>query len=141
MCYKKILIPLLLSSPLWASSLPSDIKVTVFTTQNYPIQNPELATQIYLLDEVENLEEEATKFLSEDLNTAEQQAQKWLASTEGKRFEQKLRQSYIGITEGWKLGIMKVPAVLFQPSSEEPAVIYGETNLSKAIKMYQDAKE
>lgn len=139
----RILLPLSLFSPvLWANSLPSDVSITVFTTQHYPIQYHTLADRIYLLDAVENLEEQTTALFGNEpnLTIATEQAQKWLKSEAGKQFEQQLQQAYIGVTEGWKLGVMKVPAVVFQ-SPHHTSVIYGQTNIATAIATYQQSQE
>lgn len=140
MRYYTFLVSTLISSAVLATSLPTDVKISVFTTQNYSIQHTELATHLYYLDAVENLEENATQFLSEKIELAEQQAKKWLSSSEGKKFEQQLQQAYTGITEGWKHGVMKVPAILFQSQGKEDAVIYGQTDVAKAIQTYQKSE-
>lgn len=93
-----------------ANALPKDVSVSVFTTKHYAISHGELANNIYYLDAVENLEEKTTQLFDQTLapSMAVQRAKQWLLSNEGKHFQQELQQAYIGVIEGWKMGIMKV---------------------------------
>lgn len=130
---------LLLSSVVEANSqngLGGNITVTVFTGQAYPIQQPQLADHIYHLDSVERLEESFLTNLSADPKQAEQQVRQVMHTAEWKQFETKLKAAYQGVIAGWKQGIMKIPAVLFE-SQDETAVIYGETNVANAIERYK----
>ena len=141
MRYTKILALTLFSPMIWADSLPSDVSVTVFTTQNYSIQDSTLAHHIYYLDAVENIEEGQGDVFSTVPEKAAEQAKKWLHSSQGKKFQSDLQQAYIGIIEGWKLEVMKVPAIVFQHSRREPMVVYGSTDINKAILIYKNASE
>lgn len=141
MRYHKYLALACLSSAVCAKPLPADTTISVFTTQHYPIQQSELANHVYFLDAVENLEEDATKFLNEHLDIAEKQAKQWLGAQEGKVFEQQLKLAYEGVITGWKQGIMKIPAVLFERQGKDPVVIYGQTHVGKAIETYQKFQE
>lgn len=130
------------SLPLWANEINqlTETNITVFTTVNYPIKQPTFADRIYYIDEVERLEEAFSKKLqSVDPNLAEQQAKVLLNSPQGKQFQQQLGKAYVGLTESWKTGVMKVPAIVFQPKNAEPIVIYGETDVRSAIQRYKVA--
>ncbi|MBF0786136.1 TIGR03757 family integrating conjugative element protein [Muribacter muris] len=134
--------PLLLFSVV-ASANPAnqlaDIKVKVFTSQTYPIQQSHLADVVYHLDSVEKLEESFLPNLSTDPTQAEQQVRQVMKTTEWKQFETKLKIAYQGVIEGWKQGVMKIPAVVFETSNPAySSVIYGETDVGKAIVLYRD---
>ncbi|OOF55897.1 integrating conjugative element protein [Rodentibacter genomosp. 2] len=120
------------------ASLPTHIEVNAYTTSYYPIKNRQLATHIYHLDQVELLEEQLSHYLSTNPQTAETQIRQKMSSSEWKQTEQALAEAYIGVTEGWKNGITKVPAILFtHPETRQSAVIYGETDIAKALQFYQ----
>jgi integrating conjugative element protein (TIGR03757 family) len=109
--------------------------ITVYSTQDYPIIHAELASHVYLLDQVEQWENQMSQQLSANPNIAIQQAMQIFQSTAWKPAEERLKQSYQGIISGWQNGIKKVPAILFQYPGAENLVIYGETNVDKAIKL------
>lgn len=133
----------LLSCTVFANPWSSSITVMAFTTQHYPLQHTEFADSIYFLDAVEKLEEETTRLFGQNPNPtiATTQAKTWLVSEAGKQFQQQLQQAYEGVTEGWKIGVMKVPAVVFLAPSKEPAVIYGQPDLKAAIALYEQTQE
>ncbi|MDP8189058.1 TIGR03757 family integrating conjugative element protein [Pasteurella skyensis] len=128
----------LFPSILWANSPYTSLKpkITVFTTQAYTIQQSELANNIFFIDSVENIENALANRLNTNPKIAEQQVKKLFNSEEGKKYQEKLQKAYIGLTEAWKIGVMKVPAIVFD-NGETSNVIYGETNLSNAIKLYR----
>ena len=95
--------------------------ITVYSTQDYPILHAELASQVYLLDQVEQWENLISQRLSANPSVAAQQ----------------LKSSYQGLISGWQNGIKKVPAVLFQYPGKEDSVIYGETNIAQALSLWQ----
>lgn len=74
---------------------------------------------------------------STDMNSTAEQAKQWLHSEAAQSFHRNVKEAYIGVTEGWKMGVMKVPAVVFQANSGETAVIYGQTDVEKAIADYR----
>ena len=109
--------------------------ITVYSTQDYPIIHAELASHVYLLDQVEQWENQMSRQLSANPNIAIQQAMQIFQSAAWKPAEERLKQSYQGIISGWQNGIKKVPAILFQYPGAENSVIYGETDVDKAIKL------
>lgn len=109
--------------------------ITVYSTQDYPIIHAELASHVYLLDQVEQWENQMSRQLSANPNIAIQQAMQIFQSAAWKPAEERLKQSYQGIISGWQNGIKKVPAILFQYPGAENLVIYGETDVDKAIKL------
>lgn len=109
--------------------------ITVYSTQDYSIVHAELASQIYYLDQVEQWENRMSQRLSPNPNIAAQQATQIFQSAEWNQAEEQLKQSYQGLISGWQNGIKKVPAILFQYPGAENLVIYGETNVDKAIKL------
>lgn len=117
-----------------ASTAP---RMTVYTTHNYPITRAELAHQVYYIDEVENWEEQISRSFSLNPNQAQQQALQIFAQPQWQKQEQQLKNAYEGVLSGWQNGIKKVPAILFQAEGQENAVIYGETNVERALKLWQ----
>ncbi|MDU8924328.1 TIGR03757 family integrating conjugative element protein [Pasteurellaceae bacterium LIM206] len=129
---------------LWAGSqhtLPHTL-ITVYTTRAYAIQQSELANKVYFIDAVDNLENALVPTLSSVPDIAERQAKAYLNSPEGKQYQKQLQEAYTGLTEAWKIGVMKVPAIIFDNEKTAPKAIYGEVSVSKAIQLYQaSAKE
>lgn len=131
------LTTLLISTAVGANPVKQDnVIVTLFTAQQYAAQQTHLANHIYYLDSVERLEERFLPNLSTDPMQAEQQVRQIIGGPEWKQFETELRAAYQGVIAGWTKGIMKIPAVLFE-SATETAVIYGETDVAKAIERYR----
>ncbi|WP_419851701.1 TIGR03757 family integrating conjugative element protein [Actinobacillus pleuropneumoniae] len=114
-----------------------DTSITVYTTQAYPIQQTELANAIYLIDGVDNLENVLAQRLSSTPDIAERQIGTFFNSAEGMKYQKQLQDAYVGVIEAWQTGVMKVPAIVFDDRKSEPSVIYGETNVSKAIQLYK----
>ena len=121
-----------------AANKLSDVKVKVFTSGIYPIQQSHLADEVYYLDSVEKLEESFLANLSPDPIQAEQQVRQVMNTAAWTQFETKLKTAYQGVIEGWKQGVMKIPAVVFE--KQDPvfsSVIYGETDIGRAIERYR----
>ncbi|MDX3903956.1 TIGR03757 family integrating conjugative element protein [Pasteurella multocida] len=107
--------------------------IIVYTTKMYPIQNSQLASQIYYLDQVENFEEEISRNLSKSPEIAEQEIRAFFNSADWKAQEQQLKDAYQGVISGWQNGIKKVPAVFFDNPESSASVIYGTTDVKKAL--------
>lgn len=107
--------------------------IIVYTTKMYPIQNSQLASQIYYLDQVENFEESISRNLSKSPEIAEQEMRAFFNSADWKAQEQQLKDTYQGVISGWQNGIKKVPAVFFDNPQSSPSVIYGTTDVQKAL--------
>lgn len=134
-------VPLLLLPAIASSNSQnplSDVKVKVFTSSAYPVYQAHLAEAIYHLDGVEKLEESFLTNLSTNPKHAEQQVRQVMHTAEWKAFETKLKTAYQGVIEGWRQGVMKIPAVVFEmPDPTLSSVIYGESDVGKAIERYQ----
>ena len=89
--------------------------ITVYSTQDYPIIHAELASHVYLLDQVEQWENQMSHQLSANPNIAIQQAMQIFQSAAWKPAEERLKQSY-------------------PDPGEENLVVYGETNVDNALK-------
>ena len=79
--------------------------IIVYSTQDYPILHAELASQVYLLDQVEQWENVISQRLSVNPNVAVQQASQFFQSAEWKQSEEQLKRSYQGLISGWQNGI------------------------------------
>lgn len=133
-------LPLLLLSAMASASpanKPSDVTVKVFTSESYPIQQPHLTDEVYYLDSVEKLEDSFLANLSTDPVQAEQQVRQVMNTAAWTQFETKLKTAYQGVIEGWKQGVMKIPAVVFEKQNPTfSSVIYGESDVGRAIERY-----
>lgn len=134
--FYRYLIGLISLFPTISLSQSTDVEINVFTTEHYAIQHPEIANNVFFLDEVDNLENALAAQLSTNPNTAEKQVKAFFASEEGRKFQLQLQKAYVGITEGWKTGVLKVPAIVFD-DGKRTGVIYGETNVHKAKQRWQ----
>ncbi|AWX14734.1 integrating conjugative element protein [Mergibacter septicus] len=117
------------------------IKIEVFTTQNYHIDHAELANAVYQLDKLNTLEHNFSQYfnLPNDPKKAEIIARKLIHSPEFNEYQAKLTNAYKGIIKGFQNGIKKVPAILFISENHNNAVIYGVTDIKKAIQIYKKA--
>ncbi len=75
--------------------------------QRYPIQNSQLASQVYYLDQVENFEEEISRNLSKSPEIAEREIRAFFNSADWKAQEEQLKDAYQGVISGWQNGIKK----------------------------------
>ncbi|MES1136222.1 TIGR03757 family integrating conjugative element protein [Mannheimia haemolytica] len=107
--------------------------IIVYTTKMYPIQNSQLASQVYYLDQVENFEEEISRNLSKSPEIAEREIRAFFNSADWKAQEEQLKDAYQGVISGWQNGIKKVPAVFLIICNPSPSVIYGMTDIQKAL--------
>lgn len=138
MLIKKSLFLLVLPLSVFAQENPT---IIVYSTQYYPVSHTDLASQIYYLDQIEQWEDKVSRQLSTNPSVATQQAEQFFQSAEWKQSENQLKQSYQGLISGWQNGIRKVPAILFLSPGQEDSVIYGETNVAKALTTWQRKKE
>ncbi|MDP8185345.1 TIGR03757 family integrating conjugative element protein [Phocoenobacter skyensis] len=115
-------------------------QIIVFTTQHYPITHAEMATQVYYLDQPLNIEKELSQALSKDVNIAQHQAKQLMQSSQWKKAEKRLKKSYQGVILGWKVGVRKVPAILFEDKNSQ-SVIYGIQDVQKALEIKRTAPE
>lgn len=141
MFFRKCLAISILSLPVVTIANPAalnNVIVKVFTTQFYPIQQAQYANAVYHLDSVENLENSFLTNLPTNPQQAEQQVRQVMQTSEWRQFENRLKTAYQDVIEGWKLGVMKVPAVVFEPlNPADSTVIYGETDVGRAIERYR----
>lgn len=130
-------LSLLFSSTVWAEQIPSNVHISVFTTEAYPIKNNTLAHAIYSLDSVEHWENKFSQTLSNDPIQAEQQAKALFQSVETQKQLNALQEQYQNIIQGWQNGIRKVPAILFDSPQYGKSVVYGEIDVQKAITYWE----
>lgn len=118
-------------------------QVTVYTSQNYPIQHAELANKIYYLDQVQQIEDKfAEQFpLGKQPEGASQQINKWRQSNEWLQLEKQLTSAYEGVSAGFSHGIRKIPAIQITGIDHKNYVMYGITDVQDALTRYQQYKE
>ncbi|WP_249960599.1 TIGR03757 family integrating conjugative element protein [Histophilus somni] len=136
MIKRTLLFCLGISISAWAE-LPSEVNITVFSTQAYPIQNAQLAHRLYHLDSVEQWEEQLSQTLSANPAQAENQAKAFFQHPDSQTKIRELQQAYQGVILGWQMGIRKVPAVLFDSPQFGQAVVYGVTDVQQAITLWE----
>lgn len=136
MIKRTLLLCLGISIAAWAE-LPSEVNITVFSTQAYPIQNAQLAQHLYHLDHVEQWEDELSQTLSSNPTQAESQAKAFFQRPDSQTKIRELQQAYQGVIIGWQMGIRKVPAVLFDSPQFGQGVIYGVTDVQYAIQLWK----
>ncbi len=136
-CLTIALVPISITSVANVDNGLEQTKVSIFTIKQYPITHPQWADEIFYLDTVENLEESTATLFSKNPTVAEQQAKQWLQSEQGYQLQESLKEAYKGVIKGWQIGVMKVPAIVFENPDIEPVVIYGQSNLPAAVAQYK----
>lgn len=136
MIKRTLLLSLGISIATWAE-LPSEVNITVFSTQAYPIKNPQLAQHLYYLDSVEQWEDQLSQTLSTNPTQAERQAKAFFQRPDSQAKIRELQQAYQGVIVGWQMGIRKVPAVLFDSPQFGQAVVYGMNDIQQAITLWE----
>lgn len=136
---RMITLPLLLlPSVIFAEEIPSTLKISVFSTHNYPIQHSSLAHAIYQLDDVEQWEDQFSYTFSKNPEQAEQQAKALFQTAETQNKLIELQKRYKGVIYGWQNGIRKVPAVLFDSQQFGKSVVYGVSDIKQAIVLWEN---
>lgn len=127
----------------FASAIEAERQVTVYTSQNYPIQHAELANKIYYLDQVQQVEDKfAEQFpLGQQSEAALQQINQLRQSNEWLQLEQQLKFAYEGVSAAFTNGIRKIPAIQITGTDHKNYVLYGISDVSVALARYQQYKE
>lgn len=127
----------------FASAIEAERQVTVYTSQNYPIQHAELANKIYYLDQVQQVEDKfAEQFpLGQQPEAALQQINQLRQSNEWLQLEQQLKFAYEGVSAAFTNGIRKIPAIQITGTDHKNYVLYGISDVSVALARYQQYKE
>mgnify|MGYP000559474288 CR=1 FL=1 len=124
----------LISSALMAGSLT----IEVFHTDSQRLINVKDAERLalisrYDLSRAERIEERLSENLSNDPQIAAKQAKKILTQN-SQSIMREFSDAYQGTLKAHGYELKKLPAIVFNHGE---SVIYGELNLSKAIKRYQ----
>ena len=108
--------------------------VDVFTTSDLPIISGHQVDrlQVYEIDGIRQFEEQVSRGLSEDANTAKHQAIERVTQLDEKQ-KQQVQRSAIGLSKGMQYGIDRYPAVVFNGE----VVVYGVTDLAEALHRYR----
>ncbi len=112
--------------------------VEVFTTSDVSIITDWKVdrVELYEIDGIRQFEEEISRGLSVDTNTAKRQAIDHVAQLdEGQK--QQVQRSSIGLIKAMQYGIARYPAIVF----DGEAVLYGVTDLTEAIHRYRQWRE
>jgi len=119
-----------LISCLWLLLLAGNAsaQVWVITDTHHPVTGSVSVQRVIQLDAAEHIEAELSANLSADPQQATALVQQRLQQG-GASLQQRLREAYQGITDAWSLGITTLPAIVV----EQRYVVYGETNLDKAL--------
>ena len=112
--------------------------VDVFTTSDLPIISDRQVDrlQVYEIDGIRQFEEQVSRGLSEDANTAKHQAIERVTQLDEKQ-KQQVQRSSIGLIKAMQYGIARYPAIVF----DGEAVLYGVTDLTEAIHRYRQWRE
>jgi len=111
---------------LLASSVNAE--VWVITDSQHPVTGIASAQRVIQLDAAQQIEAELSVNLPTDPQRATELVQQRL-NQGGASLQQRLSDAYQGITDAWSMGITTLPAVVV----EQRYVVYGETNLDKAL--------
>lgn len=135
--YKSVLI---IFGIIFAPSANAEkLVVEAFHDNQTKLINTELAQRVayvsvYNLSAPDNLEKQLSTGLNNDANVAQKQAQEKIAAG-GAKLKKAFRDAYEGSMQAMKYNIQKLPAVVF--NAGEGGVIYGVSDVNKAIKIYK----
>jgi len=97
-----------------------------------------VGSQIFYLDDLQQLEHKISHTLSTDPKQAEAEAKQFIQTENLSHKESPwLKKAISGITKAWALEVEKVPAVVF----DEQYVVYGTTDLDVARKYLVQFRE
>lgn len=108
--------------------------VEVFTTASIYLTNASGA-RVYLLDGLEQLEEELSQGLPSDEATALPVAQRRLVKMGAQALQERAANAAEGLSRAAQYGVDRVPAVVFDGRS----VVYGVTDVAEARRLYEQA--
>ena len=130
----KYIASFLLLLALFASSGVSAQPVLVFTDSQHPVFSVPEHAHVFELDQAQQLENS----LSVGLNADERYSAELAKSRLNNQIHRQLAQAYQSVVDAWTLGIQKIPAIVVN----RKYVVYGETNVARAIlriQAYQEA--
>lgn len=136
---KKFLIPPMLfalSATVKASPLPN-VEIYGFTTEHYPLKHSDQLDELYFIDKMKNTMNEVYGNLPNTEEKALQELAKRKASPDWQQKIEAVKTSTTDLVTAWSKGIKRTPAILFVPQGKRPQVIYGETDVSKAIHLFK----
>jgi len=119
-----------LISCLWLLLLAGNAsaQVWVITDSRHPVTGSASVQRLIQLDAAQQIETELSTNLPAEPQQATALVQQRL-NQGGASLQQRLREAYQGVTDAWSLGVTTLPAVVM----EQRYVVYGETNLDKAL--------
>lgn len=120
-----------------ANPLSNDIEIIGFTNQQHPFSKSQYLDKTYYLDKADKLLAQMSKGLPADPQQAEKIMRQRMSSPEWSQFIAKQKEASEEMLKGWEMGIKKVPAIVFVNKTQQNSVIYGVTNVAKAIQIYK----
>ncbi|EBL8291855.1 TIGR03757 family integrating conjugative element protein [Salmonella enterica] len=112
-------------------------RTVIYTTEHYPVANPEPGVLVQTLENVQMLEQSLFPSLSSDPALAQQQIKQRMQKSDWQEQEARLTSAYQVLTDAYTLGIEKVPAVVF----DGRYVVYGTTDIRLAEKKLNEWRE
>ncbi|MCP5410124.1 MAG: TIGR03757 family integrating conjugative element protein [Chromatiaceae bacterium] len=118
-------------------SADDQLLVEVFTASGISITDFEVdRVEFYEIDSIRRFEEQISRGLSANANTAKHQAIERITQLDEEQ-KQQVQRAAIGLSKAMQYGIDRYPAVVFNGES----VVYGVTDLTKAMHRYREWQE
>jgi integrating conjugative element protein (TIGR03757 family) len=109
--------------------------IDIFVAQPLMVASiPNTHITVFDLSRREILEANTPEF-PPDPAIAETMAKTWLDSAAGKAYVRELQAAYVGHSKMITYGVLKIPAIVFDQGK---FVIYGTTDVSEAVREYDD---
>ena len=114
-------------------------QIWIFDNDAKPVRYKKLSlyhpVKHFNLDQTKKFEQQFSLGLSGSSNVASQQALQRIQNLTPSQMEQ-FKQAYSGIVTAWRMGVKKLPAVVFQ-YQEHQYVVYGQQRASMALQEFQ----
>ena len=114
-------------------------QIWIFDNDAKPVRYKNVAqfhpVKHFNLDQTKKYEQQFSLGLSGSSNVASHQALQRIQNLTPSQMEQ-FKQAYSGIVTAWRIGVKKLPAVVFQ-YQEHQYVVYGQQRASMALQEFQ----
>ncbi len=109
------------------------LELQVYTTTFIPVSLSGKAAEVFYLDEPDLILSRLTHFQGSNAANVRRAALNQLNSPEGKAMLDRLKIAFHGLASAWAHDIRYLPAIVVN----DEAVIYGETDLNRALALYE----